>query len=74
MSISVLAISFDPHHAARVARFWAQALRRTVNDGATEDFASIAADTGLGAVLMFHKVPEGKTVKTRVHFDLQAVR
>jgi len=75
MSISVLAISFDARNAARLAQFWAQALHRTVNEGATEDFASIATDTdsGLGPVLMFHKVPEGKTVKNRVHFDLQAV-
>ena len=74
MSISVLGLSFDAHDAAQLARFWAQALHRTVNDGATEDFASIAAgtDTRLGAVLMFHKVPESKTVKNRVHLDLHA--
>jgi hypothetical protein len=74
MSISVLGISFDAHNAAKLARFWAQALHRTVNDGATEDFASIAPDTDgrLGAVLMFHRVPEGKTVKNRVHLDLRA--
>jgi predicted enzyme related to lactoylglutathione lyase len=74
MSISILAISFDARDAVRLAHFWAQALHRTVNDGATEDFASIAADTdtGLGPLLMFHKVPEAKTVKNRVHFDLQA--
>jgi hypothetical protein len=74
MSISVLAISFDAHHAAQLAQFWADALHRTVNDGATEDFASIADDTDSrpGPLLMFHKVPEGKTVKNRVHFDLEA--
>jgi predicted enzyme related to lactoylglutathione lyase len=74
MSISVLAISFDAHNAAELARFWAEALHRTVNDGATEDFASIAADTDsrLGPLLLFHKVPEGKTLKNRVHFDLEA--
>ena len=74
MSVSVLAISFDANDAARLAHFWAQALRRTVDDSATEEFASIAADTDsrLGPVLMFHKVPEGKTVKNRVHFDLEA--
>ena len=74
MSISVLAISFDTHNAAQLAQLWAQALHRSVDHGASEDFASIAADTdsGLGAVLMFHKVPEGKTVKNRVHLDLQA--
>ena len=74
MSISMMAISFDARDAAQLAQFWAQALHRTVNDGATEDFASIAADTDsrLGPSLMFHKVPEGKTVKNRVHFDLKA--
>jgi predicted enzyme related to lactoylglutathione lyase len=74
MSISVLAISFDADNAAQLAQFWAEALHRTVNDGATEDFASIAADADsrLGPLLMFHKVPEGKTVKNRVHFDLEA--
>jgi predicted enzyme related to lactoylglutathione lyase len=47
-------------------------LYRTVNAGATEDFASIAADSPAGPVLMSRKVPEGKTVKNRVHIDLQA--
>jgi predicted enzyme related to lactoylglutathione lyase len=74
MSISVLGISVDAVDAARLASFWAQVLYRTVDDGATEDFASIAADTDSqrGPFLMFHKVPENKTVKNRVHFDLQA--
>ena len=73
MSISVLAISFDAHDAALLALFWAQALHRTVNDSATEEFASIAADTDsrLGAMLMFHTVPEGKAVKNRLHLDLR---
>lgn len=74
MKVSVLAISFDARNAARLAHFWARALGRTVNDGATDDSASIAADADseLGVVLMFHKVTEGKTVKNRAHFDLQA--
>jgi predicted enzyme related to lactoylglutathione lyase len=74
MSISVLAISLDARDAAQLAQFWAQALHRTVNSGATEDFASIAADTDgrLGPLLMFHKVPEAKSVKNRMHFDLEA--
>ena len=66
MSISVLAISFDAHDAAQLALFWAQALHRTVNDSATEEFASIAADTDsrLGPFLMFHKVPEARPSRT----------
>ena len=65
MTISVLAISFDADDAAQLAQFWAHALHRSVDDDATEDFAAIAADndSGLGVVLMFHKVPEAKTVK-----------
>jgi hypothetical protein len=75
MGISVLGISFDARDATQLAHFWAQALNRTVNAGATKDFASIGTDTdsGLGPVLMFHKVPEGKTVKNRVHLDLRGV-
>ncbi|AGB23841.1 hypothetical protein Mycsm_03548 [Mycobacterium sp. JS623] len=74
MSISLLGISFDAVDATGLAYFWAQALHRTVDDGATEDFASIAAgaDGQRAPLLMFHKVPEGKTVKNRLHFDLQA--
>jgi predicted enzyme related to lactoylglutathione lyase len=74
MSISLMAISFDAHDASQLAHFWADALHRTVNDGVTEDFASIAADpdSQLGPLLMFHKVAEGKIVKNRVHFDLRA--
>jgi predicted enzyme related to lactoylglutathione lyase len=74
MNVAVLAISFDAHNAVDLAQFWARALHRTVDDGATQDFAAIAADNDsrLGPALMFHRVPEGKTVKNRVHFDLQA--
>jgi len=74
MSISVLAISFDANDVSQLAQFWAHAFHSTVNDGATEDFASIAAgtDSRLGAMLTFHKVPEGKTVKNHLHIDLQA--
>ena len=74
MSISVPAISFEARNAVRLAHFWAQPLHRTVNDGATADFVSIAAniDARLEPLLMFHKVPERKTLKNRLHFDLQA--
>jgi len=74
MSAWALGISVDAVDAARLANFWARALSRTVDDGATEDFASIAADADSrrGPFLMFHKVPEGKTLKNRLHFDLQA--
>lgn len=71
MAIDVLGVSFDAHNAAGLATFWAGALNRSVGEGATEQFASIPADDPAnGPFLMFHQVPEGKTVKNRVHFDL----
>ena len=69
---SVLGISFDAHDAARVARFWADVLGRTVADGAdAQDAVVLPSDlSSAGPRLAFHQVPEGKTVKNRVHFDL----
>lgn len=63
-------ISFDSHDAAIVAKFWAAALRRQLADGAdTDNGVVLPADT-TGPRLAFHQVPEGKTVKDRIHLDL----
>jgi predicted enzyme related to lactoylglutathione lyase len=70
MTTSLIGLSFDAADPAAVARFWARALGRKVGEGASADFAAIAADSGPS--LMFHKVPEGKTVKNRLHLDLGA--
>lgn len=66
MSITVLGISVDAVDAARLANFWAQALARTVDDGATEDFASIAADADSrrGPFLMFTRFPRARPSRT----------
>ena len=72
MSISVIGLSYDAANPATIAEFWAQALGRQVSDGASADFAAVAAtdSAASGPFLMFHKVPEGKTVKNRLHLDL----
>ena len=70
MAISLLAISVDGSDIARLAQFWADVLGRPVSPGATGSSAVI--DMGNGLRLMFHQVPEGKTVKNRVHPDLAA--
>jgi predicted enzyme related to lactoylglutathione lyase len=72
MTATMLALSVDCADARRLAEFWAAVLGRTVNDGASADFASVAADDQAksGPFLMFHKVPEPKTIKNRVHLDL----
>ena len=71
MSSNVYGVSFDARDAQVVASFWAAALGRTVADGASSDNASVSADPAIaGSRIGFHRVPEGKTVKNRMHLDL----
>lgn len=75
MSLRVAAVTFDCENALTVARFWSEALGRPVDEtdppGASEFFARIPGGDG-DPMMMFIKVPEGKTVKNRVHLDLDA--
>ena len=71
-SSTVFGISFDAHDAANLARFWAAALGRDLADGADTDNAVVLPDdlATTGPRLAFHRVPEPKTAKNRMHFDL----
>jgi hypothetical protein len=68
MAISLIAISLDGADITKLAGFWAEVLEQPVNPGATETSAAITTLDGLR--LLFHRVPEGKVVKNRVHPDL----
>lgn len=71
MSNSVIGLSIDCADAAKLARFWADVLGRTVNPEPTAEFAAIdATDSAHGPRLAFHQVPEPKTIKNRLHLDL----
>ncbi|HEY1915362.1 MAG TPA: VOC family protein [Streptosporangiaceae bacterium] len=71
MSSSVFAVSFDAQDARVAATFWAAALGRALADGASSDNAAVEADPAIpGSRIGFHRVPESKTVKNRMHFDL----
>jgi hypothetical protein len=72
MNSTVAGLSFDCADAAAVARFWAEALGRQVAENPTEQNAvvSVGDDPASGPRLAFHQVPEGKTVKNRLHLDL----
>ena len=71
MGISIYGTSFDAADAAVIAAFWGEALGRAVNPGATRESASLAAREGTDEPpIMFHGVPEPKTVKNRMHLDL----
>jgi predicted enzyme related to lactoylglutathione lyase len=72
--VTVLGLSMDAADPGAVAAFWAAALGRTVGAGGTEEFASVAVGgPDSGSFLMFHRVPESKQVKNRVHLDLSAL-
>lgn len=72
MSVLLYAIAIDCVDAEGLARFWGGVLARPVDEGATEDFASVGAGSGSGAGWVFVKVPEPKATKNRVHVDLAA--
>lgn len=63
-----MAISLDGSDITRLAQFWADVLDQPVHPGATDSFAAITTRDGVR--LMFHRVPEAKIVKNRVHPDL----
>jgi predicted enzyme related to lactoylglutathione lyase len=76
MDVSFFSVSVDCGDAAKTADFWSQVLNRPVDPGATQDFAAIGlepaeppANGAAGPVWMFHKVPEAKAVKNRLHID-----
>jgi predicted enzyme related to lactoylglutathione lyase len=71
MTTSVLGLSIDCSDALALAGFWSQVLGRPVNPGADAENAAIdATDPASGPRLAFHRVPEPKTVKNRLHLDL----
>jgi predicted enzyme related to lactoylglutathione lyase len=71
MSSSMFGVAFDARDAQAAASFWAAVLGRTLADGANSDNALISGDPAIpGSRIGFHRVPEGKTVKNRMHFDV----
>ncbi len=69
--LTMHSITFDCARPALVGQFWADALGYDV-DRSEDDLASVVARDGQGPRLLFLQVPEGKSVKNRVHLDLAA--
>ena len=59
----------DPH---RLAEFWAGVLDYKITS-AEDDEVAIEGPEGSGPSILFVKVPEGKTVKNRLHIDVNPV-
>lgn len=72
MPTYVKSITFDCQDTLVVARFWAAALGGELHEDATPEKAFVKAP-GWGAPnLWFQQVPEPRTAKLRMHFDLRA--
>lgn len=66
-------ITLDCADPLTLAAFWAAALERKVDEGASEFFASIGKVAPDGQVpYLFLAVPEPRTAKNRVHLDFQS--
>jgi hypothetical protein len=66
--LNLHSITFDCHNPGELARFWGDALGYDVT---VEEFGAVAVPPdGIGSRLLFLEVPEGKSVKNRVHLDL----
>lgn len=72
MTLRVANIGVDCVDVWKVANFWSAALGRKLDEGSSEVFASIGGGDGLRGepAWFFHKVPEPKSAKNRMHADL----
>ncbi len=73
MASTIHSITFDCRHPTRLAQFWSEATGFRLREPDELDEVAILDDPqGRQPRLLFLKVPEGKTVKNRVHLDLRA--
>ena len=68
----IKSVTFDAADALALARFWAAVLGSDVDEESTADKAYLEAAGWGGPNIWFARVPEGKTAKNRLHFDLRA--
>jgi hypothetical protein len=68
-------ITFDALDPHALAQFWSELLGRQIRSGdAVADDSVLVLPTPGQPGLLFLRVPEGKTAKNRVHFDLWPTR
>jgi hypothetical protein len=72
MAAYIKSVTFDSVDALVLARFWAAALGTDVDEESTSDKAFVEAAGWGGPNIWFARVPEGKSAKNRMHFDLRA--
>jgi len=68
----VKSVTVDCRDALVAAAFWAAALGSTVEEDSTSDKAFVEPAGWGGPSIWFRRVPEPKSAKNRMHFDLRA--
>src|SRR5918992_1951311 len=71
VSLAIDWLAVDCSDAPSLAGFWAAALDYKVLDDDDPDEVLAVPRSGAGTRLIFLKVPEGKSVKNRLHLDLR---
>ncbi|MCP3421399.1 VOC family protein [Nocardioides pinisoli] len=69
----VKSVTFDCNEPLVVAAFWAEALGSDVDEESRAERAWVEPAGWGGPNLWFQKVPEGKSAKNRLHFDLRVM-
>jgi hypothetical protein len=72
MASFIKSVTFDCANTLSLATFWAAALGSDVDEDSTREKAFVEAAGWGGPNIWFKAVPEPKTAKNRVHFDLRA--
>jgi hypothetical protein len=72
MAAVIKSVTFDCRDALALAAFWAAALGSDVDEDATADRAYVEAPGWGGPNMWFARVPEPRSGKNRMHFDLRA--
>ena len=68
--IPQLGLVLDCHDPEALATFWSDALGY-VTLGGVENYVLLVPDNRPGPKLLLQRVPEDKTVKNRMHFDIE---
>jgi hypothetical protein len=72
MGTYIKSVTFDAADALVLGRFWAAALGSNLDEDSTSEKAFVEAAGWGGPNIWFQQVPEPKTAKNRMHFDLRA--
>ena len=63
---------FDANDPERLAQFWSQVLDYEIGEREEGKYAEIRGPEGSGPGIVFVRVPEPKSVKNRLHIDVNA--